>query len=192
VIATLRNHLMKDERGVSISELLVAMVLFGIASSVLLSAAVQVFRASRVQSEDYDTLGALRNAGGFMEKELREGRRLRPGSTSQDLTIWVDHDRDYVEDDDEIIQYLISDEGGDGSLELRRTTEAGSTRILARYLQTGSHFEYFQGDIDLGYDNPSLADTSVIVIELTANSPGTDAPDRHIETEVRLRNAELD
>jgi type II secretory pathway pseudopilin PulG len=188
----LRNHFVNDERGVSLAELLVGMVLLAIVSTVLLNGAIQVFRASRVQSEDYDTLGALRNAVGFMEKELREGRRLRPGSTSQDLTIWVDHNRDYVEDDEEIVEYLISDEDGDGTFELRRTTQAGTTRILARYLESSSHFQYFQGAIDLGYDNPSLADTSAIVIELAANSPGTEGPERNIETQVRLRNAELE
>jgi prepilin-type N-terminal cleavage/methylation domain-containing protein len=181
-----------NERGLTLAEMMVALILIAIVGSMLTAAVVQIYRSSKVQSEDYDTLGALRNAIGYMERELREGRRLRPGSTSQDLTIWVDHSRDLVEDDEEIVRYLISDEDGDGTYELRRTTQAGTSQILARYLHSDSHFEYLENTIDLGYDNPSLAGTSVIVIELTANSPGIEGPARNTQTQVRLRNVELE
>jgi prepilin-type N-terminal cleavage/methylation domain-containing protein len=187
----LRNLPWNNEKGLTLAEMLVAMVLLAIVGSILTAAVVQIYRSSRVQSQDYDTLGSLRNAIGFMERELREGRRLRPASTSQDLSIWVDHSRDFVEDDEEVVRYLISDEDGNGTYELRRTTEAGTSQILARYLDSGSHFEYLEDTFDLGYNNPSLADTSVIVIELTADSPGTEGPARSTQTQVRLRNAEL-
>jgi prepilin-type N-terminal cleavage/methylation domain-containing protein len=181
-----------DERGLTLAEMLVAMVLLAIVGSILTAAVVQIYRSSRVQTQDYDTLGALRNAIGFMERELREGRRLRPSSTSQNLSIWVDHNRDFFEDDEEVVTYLISDEDGNGTYELRRTTQAGTSQILARYLHSDSHFEYLEDTIDLGYNNPSLAGTSVIVIELTADSPGTEGPARNFQTQVRLRNVPLD
>jgi prepilin-type N-terminal cleavage/methylation domain-containing protein len=186
------RRLVNDETGMTLPELMVSLIILGIVSTMVMSGAIAIFRSSRVQNQDYDTLGALRNAVGFMERELREGRRMYASSTSQDLTIWVDHDRDLVEEDDDVIRYLISDEDGDGTYELRRTTNAGTTQILARYLTPTSHFEYRDDVSDLGYDNPAVTNTSVIVIELTADSPGTAGPARNVETQVRLRNVELD
>jgi prepilin-type N-terminal cleavage/methylation domain-containing protein len=183
---------MNDDAGMTLAEVMVSLILFAMISTLVMSGAIAIFRSSRVQNQDYDTLGALRNAVGFMERELREGRRLHASSTSQDLTLWVDHDHDLVEEDSDVVTYLISDEDADGTYELRRTLNDGTTQILARYLSSTSHFEYRDDVSDLGYGNPAVTNTSVIIIELTADSPGTAGPARNIETQVRLRNVELE
>jgi type II secretory pathway pseudopilin PulG len=176
----------------TLAEVMVSLIIFAMIGTLVMTGAIAIYRASRVQNQDSDTLGALRNAVGYMERELREGRRMYASSTSQQLTLWVDHDHDLVEEDSDVIQYLISDEDGDGLYELRRTANDGTTQILARYLSPDSHFEYRDDVSDLGYDNPGVTDTSVIVIELIADSPGTAGPARNIETQVRLRNVALD
>src|SRR5687767_8749315 len=109
----------RDERGMSLAELLVGMVISMMVMGVLVTGAVAIYRANNYTDQDSETLGALRTALDRFEKEARQGRRIYSTSTSSRVYLWVDYDRDNQQDLVEKITWSVV-QTSTGVAELRR------------------------------------------------------------------------
>jgi type II secretory pathway pseudopilin PulG len=178
----LRMH--RDQRGMTLSELLVGMGLTAIITLLVLGAVVVVNRTQRYSDEDSGTLAALRTAETRFAKDLRQARRVFSISDAKKIRFWVDFNRDFLQDIGERVSWEL--QAVDGKAQLIRYTDAplSEATIQVRNLVYSDTFSYVTTD-----GSPGTA--TLVSITLTANAAPTGiAKDRSIVTEVRLRNAD--
>jgi prepilin-type N-terminal cleavage/methylation domain-containing protein len=171
------------EDGLTLAELMVAMALLSVLTTLVLAGVMAVHRATRYSDQDSVALGQLRTAVDRIEKEVRQARRVYSDSDAQLLRVWVDYDRDNQQDLSERITWELQSVDGEAHL-VRLTDEPGSTeRIVGRELVFEDVFEY---------DAASVEDTAVVSIALRADTlTNVEGPQaRMMRTDVRLRNAE--
>ena len=177
----------RDERGLTLSELLVSVGLLSIVLLGIVLGSTFVYRGHTMTSQDSDTLDQLRVALDRVEREVRQARRVYVGSTSSYLQIWADFDRDNQQDLTERIVYQVTEQpSGSGRGQLTRTTMAAGApvKILARDLVYTLGFAYFS----YSPADPALA--TLVRFQFKADvDPGRFARERTVTTEVRLRNA---
>ena len=103
------------DRGMTLIELLVAMVLLGVVSSLVV---VGVAQASRLLTHTDDENRGLQDAKIILDRLSRDIRQARGvvcdgagGDTycREHLQLWIDADSDYVEDPEEIVTWKLED-----------------------------------------------------------------------------------
>ena len=176
--------LRRDERGLTLAELLVQTSLAMIVLALVVYSVVAIHRSARVSDQDSDTLATMRSSIDRIERELRHARTVYEESTGLRIRFWVDRDRDNQQDAVERIIWQMR--AGSGGGELIRTTEAvgAPVDIVSRDMVFDSGFAYFT------YDAIPHDEAYKIGITLRADAvPGGNTPERQMQTEVRLRNA---
>lgn len=174
------SRLHGSEAGFTLVELLVASVVMALVSAVAIAGIWALQRTEDYTRADSEALGALRVAMSRFEKELRQARRVYPGSVGTHISFWVDSDRDNQQDPAERISWTVEDMGGGESRLVRSTDAGGSSAYVTRFLVTGDVFTY----------QPAPPDTTLVGVGFTADvEGGAGAAARSVETEVRLRNA---
>lgn len=168
-----------DERGITLVELMVAMVITVMVGLLLIAALTMVTRVDRFTRQDSEALAELRTATERFQKEMRQARKVYSDSTSTSAHFWVDYNRDNQQNLSE--KLIWRQETVSGETRLIRTSEAGGTIIQALDIVPGSSsFVYV----------PAPEDTTVVTITLTADvSSGSGPSGRTVRTQVRLRNA---
>jgi prepilin-type N-terminal cleavage/methylation domain-containing protein len=174
------RRLPADERGMTLPEVLIAMVITSVVTSVLLMGTVSIYRGHNFTQQDSASLGALRTSLDRFEKEVRQARIMYDDSTDKLVHVWVDYDRDNQQDDLEQILWEIEDLGS-GRAQLTRGTEATAEVIVSRNLvfDAASGFEY---------NNSLVEEASMITVLFKARAAGSLAGERTVTTRVRLRN----
>lgn len=178
-----RRHTERGDAAITIVEMMVAMVISSLVVLAITAALITGQRAERLGAADSETLGDLRHAMDMVTTDLRQARRVFSDSSSTMVHMWIDEDRDYVEDTAEKITWEIVTVGG--ITRLQRRNDADSTPVVAadHLVSGGSSFTY----------KPSVADPTVIGVRLEADADvGSGLGSRVLETEVRLRNADTD
>ena len=173
--------LRSDDRGISVPELMVAMILASIASLLLFSLLDVANRVDLFSRDDSQVLDELRFASQMIKGDVREGRLVYDDSTDRILHIWIDSDIDNQQDANERVYWEIRTTGGD--TDLVRYTEANTNPvIIAETIVDGPAFAY----------NPGIgSDPRTVTITLTADEDPAEPPAaRVIESEIRLRNVE--
>ena len=120
------RRLPADERGMTLPEVLIAMVITSVVTSVLLMGTVSIYRGHNFTQQDSASLGALRTSLDRFEKEVRQARIMYDDSTGKLVHVWVDYDRDNQQDDVEQILWEIEDLGsGRAQLDVRHGGDRG-------------------------------------------------------------------
>ena len=179
----------RSERGVTLVELLVTMVLLSVVTGSLILGVMAIYRGTRYTNQDSDTLGALRTTLDRFEKEVRHARLIFTGSDEKHVYVWVDGDGDYRQDLSEKIHWEIAQIGASDRAQFVRYTDADPTE---RSLSQDLIFD--EDETNFAYNNNAgdpLEESTSIVILLTALGEGNLSEKRSVTTEVRLRNAEL-
>jgi prepilin-type N-terminal cleavage/methylation domain-containing protein len=110
LLARLRSH-----RGMTLIELMVAMTLLGVVSSLVL---VGVQQAGRILTHTDDENRGLQDAKVILDRLSRDIRQARGvvcdglgGDTycKQHLQLWIDDDSDYVKDPEEVVTWTLED-----------------------------------------------------------------------------------
>ena len=177
----LPTRIHRDERGLTLVELLVASVIVAIVGTVLFGALESTMRIESYTSEDSQTLALVRSSLDRLEKELRQARKLYTESTGTLMKMWVDYDRDNQQDPVERITWQLTTVGP--SARLTRTSDAAGAPVvvLGRDFVPGTAFQY----------SPAPPNTSVVTVTFTADvRPGARSDDRTIETRITLRNVD--
>ena len=167
----------------TLPEVLIAMVITSVVTSVLLMGTVSIYRGHNFTQQDSASLGALRTSLDRFEKEVRQARIMYNDSNDKLVHVWVDYDRDNQQDPVEQIQWEIREELplGSNRAELTRDTEATAEVIVSRNLvfDAASGFEY---------NNSPVEEASMITVLFKARAAGSLAGERTVTTRVRLRN----
>lgn len=175
------RRLLADERGMTLPEVLIAMVITSVVTSVLLMGTVSIYRGHNFTQQDSASLGALRTSLDRFEKEVRQARIVYDDSTDKLVHVWVDYDRDNQQDPAEQILWEIEDLGSNRA-QLTRDTEGTAPVVVSRNLVFDAAAAYF------AYNNDPVEEASMITVKFVARAAGSLAGERTVTTRVRLRN----
>jgi Tfp pilus assembly protein FimT len=162
-----------DERGISLTELMIASLVTAIIASIVIAWVGTVSRNDRLNQEDIAAVDELRVAKSRITKELRFAAALYPAlSVAPDsVTVWIDADRSGTPaDPGERITWAIEDDGT-----LTRTTDTGEVEIQASGL-----------DPDASSIVLDTASSNIEIRLVSALDTGTDRV-REIVTTVNVR-----
>jgi prepilin-type N-terminal cleavage/methylation domain-containing protein len=176
-----------DERGLTLPEVLIAMVITGVVTTVLLLGTVSIFRGHNLTQQDSASLGALRTSLDRFEKEVRQARVVYNDSTNKEVHVWVDYDRDNQQDAVEKILWEIEDLGSNRA-QLTRDTQATAPVVVSRNLV----FDADAANFDYNNGADPIEEASMITVRFVARAEGSLAGERTVTTRVRLRNADFE
>lgn len=171
---------LRDERGITLPEIMIAIGILSLVGGVLFMALNSALRVDSFTAEDSQALGSLRTATERFQKELRQARTVYDDSTDQRIRFWVDYDRDNQQDPVERVIWELQVSGPEGTL--TRETDAGGdqTIVVLNDVLPGSLFTY----------SPAPPDTTIVNVLLIGEVVSGNRPSpRAIEFDVRLRNA---
>lgn len=180
-----RRELTRDDRGVSLVDMAVAMGLSVILVGFLGTAFATAVKTDVYTDESSRALASLRTTTERLGKELRQANRVYSDSTPREVHFWVDKDDDGASQETERIRWTLVPTG-DGDAELQRSTDAdGGFVPVAGDLIDGDIFSYL--DADDGQTSPEAA--KAVRFTLSADLDVEDVRARRaLETEVELRN----
>ena len=167
----------------TLPEVLIAMVITSVVTTVLLMGMVAVYRGHNFTQQDSSSLGALRTSLDRFEKEVRQARVMYNDSTAKRVHVWVDYNRDNQQDPVERILWEIEDLGSNRAQLTRATEAAPAPVVVSRNL-------VFNADAaDFKYNEPIVEEATIITVQFVARAAGSLAGERTVTTRVRLRNA---
>jgi len=170
----------RADSGVTLIELLVAMVLTAVLGSAVFGVVASQLRAARTADDLRVFLDEARVAANRIQREARGATEVDIAASSPELLrLWIDHDGDEVPDVGEYtsFQFTVAADG----VELRRSTDAAPTAVaIARHLTGASGFSYSPA---LGVGPPAVV-TFRLVIDAGAGGTGP----LEVTDSVRLRN----
>lgn len=198
------------EVGMTLVELMVAMLITGIVAAMVVAAYILTTRVDRQTSQDHQALSTLRLATDRIERDLRQARRVYKDSNASRLHMWVDYDRDNQQDLSERITFEIKTNNGlapataGTTSTLTRTTDdpATSPLLIADNMQLFPPadvdrltFQYLNALGATAFTSvaaPSASWTATTLVDIRFASDAAEGPypaPRTLKTEVRLRNA---
>lgn len=176
------TRLVHDQRGITLPELLVALVISSIVGALAITVFVTANRADVYSQQDTAALDELRFATELITKEVRQARLVYADSTDTYLHVWIDFNIDNQQDLNERVIWEVRTVGGDTDLIRYSEDPNDPITLVAEGMQPVAAF---------GYDPALPGIPRTITIQLTvdmntaANTPG----ERVIQSQIRLRNA---
>lgn len=185
----------QGERGLTLVELLVTMVLFGVVSAICVAAFLSGSETVGRIDDDARGQGDQRIVAQRLSRDLREARGIDTPAVGVDpkgqLTVWIDANANYVKDVGEIVTWkLASTANPDGHYDVARSTNGGKSVIVGRALVSSIAFSYRNDSISTS----PLPDASVDKANVVLVSTKYDAiVNNYLQTrqttfETRLRN----
>lgn len=141
-MARLRRRLepVRDDRGVSLVELLVTMILLAVVSTVLVGAVVSTHGLFRKTDHEASGQTDVRTTIERLGRDVRNARSVDAGATASQLVLWIDSDSDYKKQPDEVVTWTLS-AGVNGHFDVARTVDGQTTRT-ARLVISQLAFQY--------------------------------------------------
>jgi prepilin-type N-terminal cleavage/methylation domain-containing protein len=188
MLTTLRRGARRSDAGLTLVELLVAMILLGVVGSLVTAAVVNASHAL-IHTEDENK--GLQDAKVILDRMGRDVRQARgvvcdgaaadPQCTYH-LQLWVDSNSDYVQQDAEIITWKLEQNGE--HYDVWRVVGTGASAPRQRQASTlivQTVFEYEQG--------VSIENSQIVKIDLTYDAKvGIGTKERNASFIARLRN----
>ena len=130
-----------DERGVTLVELMVAILMLGVVTSTVFTVILNTQRTERFTSQVQDTMDDARLSLENIRQEIRAARMVFATSTARTMYFWVDQNQDTIQDPSEKICYHVADIAGDpGRYTLERWTGSqGDCDPASISVPAGSH-----------------------------------------------------
>jgi prepilin-type N-terminal cleavage/methylation domain-containing protein len=189
------------QRGMTLIELMIAVLLTGIILSMFVAAYMVVTRTDRQTSQDAQSLAQLRVATDRIERDLRQARRVYQDSNGSRLHLWVDSDRDNQQDLSERVTFELTTDNGlapvatGSAATLRRKTDVvgAAPMIVSTGMQmfpSSPTFAYSPTFTVAAAPSTAWTDTTLVSITLAADeAPGPYPGPRTLKTDLRMRNA---
>src|SRR4051794_25206218 len=190
------KRLRRDERGVTLVEMLITMILLGIVSSFVTAAVIDTEKAVRVTDNETQGLSDVRIAVERLARDIRDARGVICDGAASDptctnhLQLWIDYDSNYVENDStgERITWRLRSRGT-GHYDLVRTVSNGADRVEAQTIvqNVAFSYDYPPGAVAAA---PGALHTSLVRVNMFYNAVhDSSAPStRTVSVSVRLRN----
>ena len=171
---TFRASVIRDERGVTLIELMVSMLLLAFVSAAVVTGMTSAMRSADLHRDDDRAVQDLRLAKERLTRELRAAAELQAASGSS-ITVWIDQDADGDVDPGEVVMWEIT---GAGALN-RSTDTTPASAVVVNLDATQSEF---------AFDAEGVDDIRLITVVLVARV-GTSDGTRSMQTQILLRNA---
>lgn len=185
-----------QDDGMTLAELLVAMVLAGVLGSILSAAFLVGSKQFRLASDQAEGLSDTRVVIERLGRDIRGSRGVDAGATTSSLVLWIDNNSDYVRSPtaqpDEIVTWSVV--ASNGQINTLRQTAGGVVQIEARTLVDSAVFCYKVLSTDTSclptpLSATDAARTRLIQVTLTYNSStASDAGNRQSTFTERIRN----
>ena len=192
-----RHERRHGERGLTLVELLVTMVLLGVVSAICVAAFLSGSNTVGRVDDDARGQGDQRVMSERLSRDLREARGIDTPAAGVDpkkqLTIWIDGNANYVKDVGEIVTWkLASTADPDGHYDVVRSTNAGNSLIVGRALVSSIAFSYRNASISTSVLPDASADKANVVVVATKYDAivGNYLQTRQTSFETRLRNVQ--
>jgi len=169
------SRLGRDERGVTLVETLVVLVLVSIIGTVVTRAVVDSHKLVRITEDQTTGLSDVRVAAERLSRDIRDARSVvcNPVGTpaalaSSDptctfhLQVWVDYNSDYSQQANETVTWQLAASTRPGQYDLVRTV-AGASQTQARTIVTQVAFSY---DLQPGATSPAPGATTTKVVNV--------------------------
>lgn len=188
----------RDERGVSIAELLIAMAIFSLIGGVALGGLGSSSRSLGQVDDEVQGLQDLRTVTERVSRDLRQARGIvatyptgavlegvdvggQVASDATKVTIWIDANSDYKESAAERVTWTLRAGANPGQYDVVRLDNAGGKSVVGHSLVS---------NIAFSYDSPPPK-TRVVTVDMTYDAmPFRYATSRHTMFETRLRNVQ--
>lgn len=185
----------RSERGVTIVEMMATLTIL---SAVLGITHSFINGSSSVIGNVEDTAEGLRDVNiltQHLSRDLRDARGVNSSATTDNLTIWVDYNSDYIQTDDETINWSLAPGSTPGQFDAVRTTGTGVTEVLGTTLIEGVLFYYDAVDnLDTFTPLPDpdpVVETRVVAIRIKYDAiVNAYATQKTVTFRTRLRNVE--
>ena len=195
MLRTSLARLRDDDRGMTLVETLVAMLLTGILGGIILAATIATQQSLRTSDNEANGQTDVAFATNLLSRDIRNSRGVVCDGAAGDpscashLQLWIDGNSNYRKDSGETVTWeLVA--GADGvHRDLIRTTDAGGSQIAARTIVSEVAFAY---DTQPGPNQPAPGQTTtrIVTTEMTyaAGMDTSDEKARVVTFETHLRN----
>jgi Tfp pilus assembly protein PilW len=191
-----------DDSGLTLVEVLVAVVLTSAVLAFVTQAAVLEHKALRIQDNEAQGLADVRVATERLAQDIRNARSVvcNPAGTSAaviaadpnctfHLQLWIDSDSDYLQQASETITWQLVPDGTQ-HFDMVRSTAAGVSQVEARTVVNQVAFTY--APVAPGTTAPaaSIPGTTEVKVDMTYRAVvGSGEVPRTVSVTARLRNA---
>ncbi len=170
-----------DDRGITLIEQMVVIVLLSIVLTIAMSAFQASSKVFNATNDDATGLADARKVSERMGRDIRNARGLDTGATSSKLVIWIDTNSDYRRQANESITWELQASGDGVHYDVIRKVGSIETVVQARSLVSLIAFTY-----DVAAPN-----TKVVTAEVTYDAyVGVGSATRTLYFVERLRNVD--
>ena len=168
------------ERGFTLFEVILVLVLMGIIISIGGSMILHAFKTNQDVRNAWDTLGKKRYATERLAREIREVRRDPTDLTAYDVTTWTTSTLTFDRYDGTAVTIAYTD--ADDKVEITYPSVSGSAQLLSDQV-TAFTLSYLQSNRSDAAT--STSDMAYVVVEMTLSDDGVSYQD---QVGVNLRN----
>ena len=178
-MAAPRNRRGRGDRGITLAEVLIAMMIFSLIGGMTVGGLSSSSRSIGQVDDEVQGLADLRVVSERLSRDLRQSRGIDASSNANQVTIWIDVNSDYKQSATETITWKLVAGPNAGLYDVVRQTGTGDKSVVGHSLVS---------DIAFSYD-PAPPRTRVVAVDMTYDAmPGRYARVRTTRFESRLRN----
>jgi prepilin-type N-terminal cleavage/methylation domain-containing protein len=131
------------DHGVTLVELLVVMVIVGVATTLITGAVISASSATRFNEDEARGLADVRKVVERLGRDIRQARSINPGATDDQLVLWIDENSDFRRQTAEIVTWqLQASTTSPGQFDVLRTVGGSATFRQATTLVDQIAFSY--------------------------------------------------
>lgn len=173
---------LRDDRGVSLVEVLIVMILLAIVSTLITRAVIDSHKVVRIVEDQTQGLSDVRVASERLGRDIREARSVlcNPAGTpaalaaadptcQYHLQLWIDYNSDYAQQSNETVTWSLDDSSRPGQFDMVRTVGAANGVVQARTIVVQVAFGYDVAPTATA-PPPGAPHTSVVKVNMTYDS----------------------
>ncbi|MCH9816083.1 MAG: type II secretion system GspH family protein [Actinomycetia bacterium] len=183
-----------QDAGFTLVELLVAMIIIGVVSGLVVTAMTQASQTFIRADDETRGLADAKAVLDLVARDIRESRGVvcdgglaNPDDTSSSdplcaahLQLWIDDNSDYAQTPSEVVTWRLKQAADGEHFDVWRETGSGETKLVASSLIVEALFEY---------DSAVPQDASLVSIEMQYDArSGVGMDSRIATTSARVRN----
>lgn len=171
----------RGERGVTIVELLITVLLIGVVIAIASPALLSGFNVVNQTDEDTRGLADIKLFVERMSRDLRAARKVYATSIADRMTLWIDYNSDYKATPDEKVTWGLEAQASGPLFNVVRTTAAGGSELASQTVINGMNFTY----------SPAPEATRFVQVNVEYDAePGRDGSVKTAGFDIRLRNVQ--
>lgn len=184
---------LRDDRGMTLVELLVSMVLISIVGVVITTGYMSTLRGIRYDDDEAQGLSDVRKVVERLGRDVRQARSIDAGADASQLALWIDYDSDYKKDTNEVVTWRLQAGAEAGHYDVVRSVPGGAEYRQATTLVSQIAFQYFDSaagsPTTLPLTSGTAATVRLVKTEMTYNALlAGGSGDRNVTFATRLRN----